>query len=337
VSEKVKRARNWARLAESEEYETLCEARVGHAVPVRQPLVLVSQVYRSGGTLLSQLFDGHPEVHAHPHELRIGSPTSRDWIDVDLAAPETWFESLYERYANKHFKAGYSKTASLPEEGDQDVYPFLFLPRLQKQLFEAFAEEWAPDDERGVLDCYFTSYFNAWLDNQTLYHEPKRVITAFAPELNLKRDSLGRYFESYPDGTYVAIVRDPRSWYASARKQKARDLDVERALKRWRKSAQAALEARERHADRVLILAYDDLVLRTEKTMRVVAEALGLSWSDTLLEPTFNGRPIRANSSHRVAGHGVLRDRTHADLDPETAELVDFWARGVYEQVFPRT
>ena len=31
------------------------------------------------GTLLSQLFDGHPECHAHPHELRIGSPTSRHW------------------------------------------------------------------------------------------------------------------------------------------------------------------------------------------------------------------------------------------------------------------
>ena len=43
-------------------------------MPVNQPLLLISQVQRSGGTLLSQLFDGHPQVHAHPHELKIGYP-----------------------------------------------------------------------------------------------------------------------------------------------------------------------------------------------------------------------------------------------------------------------
>ena len=36
----------------------MCASRVD----VNVPLVLISQVQRSGGTLLSQLFDGHPEV-----------------------------------------------------------------------------------------------------------------------------------------------------------------------------------------------------------------------------------------------------------------------------------
>jgi hypothetical protein len=36
------------------------------------PLVLISQAQRSGGTLLSQLFDSHPAIAAHPHELSIG-------------------------------------------------------------------------------------------------------------------------------------------------------------------------------------------------------------------------------------------------------------------------
>ena len=336
VFEQTKRG-DWSRLTGSEEYDTLCSVRAAHAVPVRQPLVLISQVYRSGGTLLSRLFDGHPEIHAHPHELRIGTPTSRHWIDVDLAAPETWFDCLYERYAGKHFRRGYSKQASLPEKGEKgDVYPFLFLPRLQKLIFEQFADEWSPTDERGVLDCYFTSYFNAWLDNQTLYHTPKKAVAAFAPELILKADSVGRFFESYPDGTLVSIVRNPRSWYASARKQKARDLDVERALKRWRKSAQAALEARSRYGEgRVVVVSYEDLVLDTEATMARVAEGIGLAMTPELTEPTFNGRPIRANSSHKVQGHGVLRDRASAELDAETAEQVDFWARGVYELAFP--
>ena len=336
MAERTKRPSDWTRLAEAEEYETLCKIRGRHAVPVRQPLVLVSQVYRSGGTLLSQLFDGHPEVHAHPHELRIGRPTSRHWIDLDLGAPDTWFDSMYEPYAGKHFRRGYSKLATgLPKgDGPHDVFPFLFLPRLQKQVFDECVAEWSPATERDVVDCYFTSYFNAWLDNQTLYHEPKRVVTAFAPELNLKKDSLGRFFESYPEGTHIAIVRNPRTWYASARKQKERDIDVERALKRWRKSALAALDARERWGDRVVIVAYEDLVEDTETTMGRIAEAIGITMSPELLEPTFNGRPIRANSSHRVEQHGVLKDRTKTDLDAATLEEVDFWARGLYEQVF---
>ena len=51
----------WEAMGEIEEYHELCRARLDHVVPVREPLVLISQIQRSGGTLLSQLFDGHPE------------------------------------------------------------------------------------------------------------------------------------------------------------------------------------------------------------------------------------------------------------------------------------
>jgi hypothetical protein len=35
---------------------------------------LISQIQPSGGTPLSQLADSHPELDAHPHELKIGYP-----------------------------------------------------------------------------------------------------------------------------------------------------------------------------------------------------------------------------------------------------------------------
>ena len=60
----------WERLTESDEHGALCGARLDHLVEVREPLVLVSQVQRSGSTLLGQLFDAHPECHAHPYEIR---------------------------------------------------------------------------------------------------------------------------------------------------------------------------------------------------------------------------------------------------------------------------
>ena len=63
----------WERLGELEDYEALCRVRLEHLIEVREPLVLISQVQRAGGTLLSQLFDGHPECHADPFELKIVS------------------------------------------------------------------------------------------------------------------------------------------------------------------------------------------------------------------------------------------------------------------------
>jgi hypothetical protein len=321
----------------TEEYDALCRARLEHLVPVTQPLVLVSQVPRSGGTLLSQLFDGHPECHAHPHELRIGSPTSRHWPPIDLARRDEWFELLHEPYAWKHARRGYRKPAGVRPDGgrDVDVFPFLFLPGLQQRIFEQRLAEGPAASRRDVLDAYFTSYFNAWVDNQTLYAEPKRVVTAFAPDLHVKPRSLEGFFADYPDGMLVSIVRDPRAWYASARNQKQQYSTVERALKKWRSSTEATLSAQTERPDRVVVVTYESLVRDTEATMRLVAERAGISMRPELLVPTFNGRPISANSSDPVEGYGVRPERTEGwreKLDGETVAQVEELAAGLYER-----
>src|SRR5207248_11619044 len=113
----------WLRTSPIDEYRRVCASRLAHVVEVRQPLVLVSQIQRSGGTLLSQLFDGHPECHAHPQELHIGYPKKRHWPRLDLSRPDTWFETLRERIAGRYLRKGYRKENAADEE-----FPFLFLP-----------------------------------------------------------------------------------------------------------------------------------------------------------------------------------------------------------------
>jgi hypothetical protein len=322
------------RLGAREEYELLCRLRIEHAIDVREPLVLVSQIQRSGGTLLSQLFDGHPECHAHPHELTIGYPKSQIWPRLDLAAPHTWYELLYEKYAQKHLRRGYGKPAERSEDTDPDVFPFVFLPSLQKRIFDACVAGRTIERQRDVLDCYFTSYFNAWLDDQNLYSRPKKAVTAFAPRLSMVRDSVDGFFADYPDGTLISIVRDPRAWYASARTQPP-FAEGEDVLERWCRSTRSALEARERHGDRALLLTYEALVLDTEATMRSVAERIGLTMLPVLTMPTFNGRPIRANSFAAVDRYGILPERTRAyrdALDPETIRWIENRAGELYER-----
>jgi sulfotransferase family protein len=323
----------WERLGELDEYEQLCRVRLDHVVPVREPVVLVSQVQRSGGTLLSRLFDGHPECHAHPYELHIGRRRRSRWSKLPLDQPDQFFRTLYEAKVAEHLTGGYSKPGL--EHDDVDVFPFVFLPRLQKRIFDACIAAKQVESRRDVYNCYFTSYFNAWVDNQNLYTGPKRIVTGFTPRMILHEPSIRRFFEAYPDGTLVSLVRDPRSWYASASRHRPKYEDVGEALTVWRDSVEAALAAAARFGDRVLIVTYEELVQETEATMTRLAERLGISMHSTLLSPTFNGREIRPNSSDRIVSYGVVTDRTdrYRDvLEPNVIERIDELAGGLYQR-----
>jgi hypothetical protein len=99
----------------AQELALAAEWRRCRVVPVRQPLVLISQIHRSGGTFLSQLFDGHPQCHAHPFELRLGPSHGqpKSWPRIDLDAnPDTWWKAVRERHVERHFVDGYQKASA---------------------------------------------------------------------------------------------------------------------------------------------------------------------------------------------------------------------------------
>lgn len=324
------------------QFERVYADREAHLVEVSQPLMLVSQVARSGGTLISQLFDGHPQVHAHPYELHVGHPRPKDsFPELDLSDdPETWYEQLRERRAERMLAEGYTKyarkhghnAAAGEEDADADEddelapFPFAFLPALQRRIFLGLARERGPSTQREVLDCYMTSYFNAWLDNQNLYGPAKRVVTSFAAWMGVPADSRRRLFVAYPDGRFINIVRDPRSWYASARNYNpARFGDVEVAMAQWCESATAGLDSANSDPQRTLVLAFESLISELEPTMRRVADFAGIDYLPSLCEPTFNGMPIKADSSFAIAGHGVRAEplRRAGGLDQATVRRVD--------------
>ncbi len=329
----------------AEEFERLLEQRLARAVEVHEPLVLVSQIQRSGGTLLSQLFDNHFQLHAHPHELHIGYPRDKgDWPALDLlAGPEEWFEMLREYHVQRTFLNGYTKYVRKwvqYEDERLETYPFLLIPSLQRRLFEQCVSYWTIDRQRQVLDAYMTSYFNAWVDNRNLYAGPKRWVTAFSARLAVDPDNRRRFFEDYPDGRLLSIVREPRSWYASAASYNPeRYGDPNVSIRHWRESAEAMLAAKRQYGDRVLLISFEDMLGDLEPTMRRVAEFLGIGFSPSLLEPTFNGLPIKANSSFKTDRHGVLDAplKRRESLSPEVVATIGRLAGDVHEQVLSHT
>jgi hypothetical protein len=311
--------------------EELRQSCIRHTRPVTSPLALISQVQRSGGTLLSQLFDGHPELYAHPHELKIGYPSKYTWPKLDLNdKPERWLETLFEESVLNHFRKGYKK-----EKKRDDAFLFLFLPSVQREIFLHYLASLDAVTLRDVFDAYMTSYFGAWLNNQNSSGH-KKFITAFTPRLAMSEENMRAFFDIYPDGRLISIVRDPRNWYPSAIRHTPRVCrNVFEAVELWGKNARAMLRNQARYGDRVCIIPFEDLVGKTEAVMRYLAHFLQIKFDDVLLTPTFNTYPIKANTSFRSEGIGIVPStlHRHKTLSPEESEIIDTTTGNLHRQL----
>jgi hypothetical protein len=273
-----------------------------HVFPVTSPLALLSQIQGSGGTLLSQLFDGHPQLYVHPHELMIGYPEKSIWPKIDHTdSPEQWFEILFENIVSEYNREGYKK-----EKEDKQAFPFVFISSLQREIFLNYIDSVQSITMRDIFDAYMTSYFGAWINNRN-YYGPKKFITAYTPRLGMIKENMESFFEVYPDGRLISVVRDPKSWFPSAQKRwPGGYTDVGQALSEWNKSAQAMLWNKEEYGDCVCLIQFEDFIGKTEAVMRFLAEFLGIEFDDILLTPTFNKFPVKANTSLKVKNQGTL-------------------------------
>jgi hypothetical protein len=274
------------------EYRLVLDARLRHLVRVDQPLLLITQMQRSGGTLLLRLFDGHPECHVVVHQLG----TIERGIRRRPDGPDRAWRELHDPKLVHRFHAGHRQQKH-DVLRDEQLFSFLLPPGLQREIYDRCVAGLGGPSPRGLLDCYLTSYFNAWLDNRNLYAGRKRWVVGFEPALARSVKVRRRVPKVYPDGRVISIVRDPWSWYASARRWEPRWRDRTRALDDWTRVAEATLAWKDELGEALRLVSFAELLRQTEETMRSLADWLEIDFRPELLEPTFNGLPITANSS----------------------------------------
>jgi hypothetical protein len=302
-------------------------------VEANQPMVLIAQPHRSGGTLLAQLLDGHPELHSHPPELNLGP----HWPSLDLTRPpEELFDQIRERHLLTAFKHGYNKDGPARKLGLSEQvmsFPFDLRPKLHTKVFRRLAAEQAPKTQRDVLDCYFTSLYSCWR-NYANVDGKKRWLVAFRGRYT---HDLDRFFLDYPDGRTMAILRDCKAVVASKMRydgEHARDLA--RHVRGWGNQCRSRLEAKVVYGDRMFLMTYERLLNDTESCMRKVADWLGIAFDPILLTPTFNSTPIKANSSFAVPDVGVqtgMRENWRNVFAEAEAAEIDRAAKTIYRQV----
>jgi hypothetical protein len=299
--------------------------------PVTAPLALISQIQRSGGSMLSQLFDGHPEVHAHPYELKVGYPKKYIWPEIRLkGSPKQWFEILFEDIVVEHLHFGYKKMSKY-----KDSFLFAFLPFVQRTIFLNYLNSVGTKTQRSVFDAYMTSYFGAWINNQNRLGQ-KKIVTAFTPRLAMTEKNMKCFFNTYPEGRLISIVRDPKNWFPSAtRHQLNKYGDIRHALDQWVENAKSMVKNKRTYGDRVCILTFEDLIRRTESTMHYLAGFLNIGFDSILLTPTFNRIPIKPNTSFKVEKPGIMNSalERYKTLSQEEIAIITEMTDAVYNQV----
>jgi hypothetical protein len=299
-------------------------ARSRH-LSLRHDLVLISQVARSGGTLLNQLLDRHPQLLVHPFELELGATRSvwPEFADLELQDRSRVRGSLYEASINDFIMGGLSphKQGSINETR----YPFRFSRFAYRQAFDREWQRRGPTTQRDAIDVYFSAFWTAWADGPSVVDDV-RWLVGFRPGMISNAASLERLHRDYPTGRVVTLVRDPVTWFVSARRHKDRYADIRRAAEIWIDHTRAAIALKRARPESVLVGSFEQLVGSTPAFMENLAAWLGIDWDPILLDPTMAGRPMKADSSFEIGEFGVRRETIDRRLElsaPDRAWILE--------------
>ena len=249
-------------------------------VDIKQPLILISQIQRSGGSLITQLFDNHPETYNYPHELFIFKPVWKWKGKANFFVykmPEMRIYAKKKRYY-KNAKAKWSEN-----------YEFNFDLNMQKYLFERKYT----NKGRESFDNYFTSFFNSY---EFKLNKFKKYIIAFTPRVNMEMESVDEFFKIYPDGYMINCIRNPLNWLASATKTMKKYSEPNFALRMWLESTKNSLKIKKKYK-RSILVNFEELIINTENVMSKITQIINIQYSEDLLNPSFNGKDILSNSS----------------------------------------
>lgn len=265
------------------------------------PLVISAQIQRSGGSLVHQLFDHHPNCATFPGELYLHPTSQTVWAQFDIdnfdaAKVFAQLRQAREPQLQIYLREGYSRYASSAQGQKNERLPFLFVPEVHRAVFLELMAQVVEVHHRQIIDAYLRSFFTAWLDYQRRYGD-LRYYMAFAKRINWPEEA-ELFFADYPDGWMITNVRRPDHWLASARRLDPNNYgNPARGLSQWSRSASASIKAYRRWPDRVLIVGFDRLVTSTEEVMAKIAERIGIPFVPEMTRPTFNGMPIESGSS----------------------------------------
>jgi hypothetical protein len=230
------------------------------------PIFFIMGRPRSGTTLLTTLFNAHPNVRIAP-EFPImiflyqrfrrvrnwDEPTIRSFIDHAFYFSKT-SKVTQRRVENLRIDKEYIISELLKFQGEGSIQ--LFLKSINYYAYSIYSK-----------------------DKTQLIGDKNPVYSIFVK----------RFLKIFPEAKFICIIRDYRDNFISMQKLAEKEVAVEAPsvplqIGRWRYFTKLFLHCKRRYPERFYLLRYEDLVTEQEKTFKSLCDFLGIEYTPAVFD-----------------------------------------------------
>lgn len=267
--------------------------------PLTVPIFFIMGRPRSGTTLLSTLFDAHPNVRIPP-EFPIMLPLYQAFRKVKV-----WDETVIKEFVAFIFQ--------------HNVFIHRTLENLKIDR-EAFTAELLKLQGIGTVQDFLKK-----VNEQGFSLFPKGELLRIGDKNPVYSIYTRRFLKIFPDAKFICIVRDYRDNYVSMRKLS--DLKLEAPVLtlqvyRWRYVAKLFLSCGREYPDRVKIIRYEDLVTDKSAVVQDLCDFIGIPFEPGVFDF------YRKKEETEKAYDNPLIARFHGSLmNPVNTGRMEQWKR----------
>jgi len=253
-------------------------------------LVMISAMYENGGNTIQRHLDGHPELFVYPYESQPGTFKVQDYLTSMFPQKYRWpefglegsVENDYEAIIDEEFKVmvntpHVSKFRHVSDLGCTNAD--------RKEYFLEFMNN-KPRTRANLMEAFYRSTFKAWKTYKKTGKE--KVYIGYSPIIGVDSDKI---IADFSDAIILHIVRNPYAAYAETKRRPV-PYTLDRYIKTWNIVQLMVLNYQGLFPENVIIVKYEDMVRNKNKFFSDLAQKLGISFFDTMLFPSWNGRKL---------------------------------------------
>lgn len=255
--------------------------------PVAQNFFFIIGTGRNGSTLLSAILNNNPEVFIPPEQYVLPFFASK-WQINRFNSRVKFNEQLINTLLIKRKTVNWELTSDDYSSLNPEI-PVSSYFEMINSIFELYAQK-----------------------------KGKKNIKVVGEKSPMNTHFLKLIIPEFKGAKFIFLIRDPRAVIYSFSKVPNHEAnDLEFAIWKWKDSVQQYKRLKKMGHD-VMLLSYEELVMRTENKLKEVHSFLGLSYPEGLLDDHFNSNDMgvsdlihHQNLSNPINSESIGKWRSH--------------------------
>lgn len=252
-------------------------------------LLMIGAMYENGGNTTHRFLDGHPELFVYPFESQLGTRLVSDSLSSMFPVKYRWPTFALDASPEEDYAAIIDEEckvrARTPQVSKFRHFEFDFSDDDRRDNFCDIVRD-DPRSRASNVAAFFRATFDVWKNYRRSGSE--RVYVGYSPIVGIDGE---RILKDLPGAHVLHVVRNPWSAYADTKKRPV-PLGLATYLLGWTLCQYHALLYRQLYPGRFHIVRAEDVMADSKAALALVCEKLGVSVSDSLATPSWNGQAL---------------------------------------------